>query len=80
METFRDYNGKFCGNGQRQTSNISVLVALHAGGWCAPAVHQSSERWHLEFAFCIRLDKCAHIDIDMSMPTMPGGESYILQT
>ena len=40
METFREHMSTF-GKEQRQTSTLSLLVAVHAGGRCAIAVHQS---------------------------------------
>ena len=51
METFREHNVNFCGNEQRHKSKLSLSVAVNADGGCAPAVHQSSQRWHLRFAF-----------------------------
>ena len=40
METFREHMSTF-GKEQRQKSTLSLLVAVHAGGRCAIAVHQS---------------------------------------
>ena len=40
METFREYMSTF-GKEQRQKSTLSLLVAVHADGGCAIAVHQS---------------------------------------
>ena len=40
METFREHMSTF-GKEQRQNSTLSLLVAVHAGGRCAIAVHQS---------------------------------------
>ena len=40
METFREHMPTF-GKEQRQKSTLSLLVAVHAGGKCAIAVHQS---------------------------------------
>ena len=51
MGPFREHYVKFCGNEQRQKSKLPVLVAVHAYGGCRPVVHQSSDRWHLGFAF-----------------------------
>ena len=41
METFREHNMSTFGKEQRQKSTLSLLVAVHAGGRCAIAVHQS---------------------------------------
>ena len=51
METFREHMSTYVEVNKRQKSKLSLLVAVHADGWCAPAVHRSSERWHLRFAF-----------------------------
>ena len=42
METFREHICQLFGKKeQRQNSTLSLLVAVHAGGRCAIAVHQS---------------------------------------
>ena len=64
------------GKEQRQKSTLSLLVAVHAGGRCA--IGCSSELREMAFEICIRLSKWSHIFIDMIIPTIPGGESYIL--
>ena len=51
MGTFREHIYQHFGIEQRQKSKLSVLVAVHADGGCAPAVHQSSEIWHVRVAF-----------------------------
>ena len=51
MGPFREHTCQVFGNEQRQKSKLSPLVAVHADGGCASAVHQSSERLHLRFAF-----------------------------
>ena len=44
MGTFRENICQLFGNEQRQKSKLSLLVAVHAEGECAPGVHESSER------------------------------------
>ena len=41
METFREHICQLFGKEQRQKSTLSLLAAVHAGGRCAIAVHQS---------------------------------------
>ena len=41
MGTFREHMSSFFGKEQRQKSTFSLLVAVHADGGCAIAVHQS---------------------------------------
>ena len=41
METFREHIMSTFGKEQRQKSTLSLFVAVHAGGRCAIAVHQS---------------------------------------
>ena len=52
MKIFRENIASFVEmNTGRNPNFISFGGSIHADGMCAPAVHQSSERRHLEFAF-----------------------------
>ena len=60
---------------KRQKYTILLLVAVHADGVCAPQFKEMA----FEICICIRLDKYIfYFFIDMIIPTIPSGESYIL--